>query len=139
MKNTLIKFLAFAFIVVGCTSGKVDSNKNSDPLKKYQEVAQKKFKKDIEYSKSPNGDYVLCIKDIKGSAQQPMNNLSFFVYDVKKDKITFELKVGAGTVKWLDKKTVEVYRTPGALPQGYNQDNYTTYYNVIDGTSRPKK
>ena len=132
-KYKIIGLFALALVISSCASGKVDSGQKSDI--KYEQVAQRKLKGTIEYIKNSTGDYVLCTK----TTNEGVRNLEFLVYDIKNDKISFDLKVGNGSVAWFDATHVQVTQVPGVIPQGFEMADYTTLYNVIDGSSRPKK
>ncbi len=135
------KYVVFAVILSLFASACASSKKNSDNQSEdiYKQLAEEKYQDNIEYSRSPNGGFMLVIKDIKGTSQQPRNDLRFFVYDLKNQKITFELRVGMGVVKWMDENHLEVFRTPTVVREGYERDDFITVYNALDGSSRPKK
>ena len=125
----------FVTLISACASRQQGSAKHSGK-QEYRRVAESKLKNQITYTKSPGGKYMLCAS--KDATRITGTNLMLMVYDLKKDKIVFELKVGEGSVKWYDKRHLLVSATPGAVLKDQDRDIYSTIYNVLDGTSKPK-
>ena len=136
--NRFLLLITFAFL--SCASSKNRSGTAQDQDQAmYRQLAEEKYQGKIKYKPNPDGFYMLCINDTKGTAQKPQNQLQFFIYDLKNEKLTFELKVGSGYVKWLGNKHVEVFRTPGVMRKDQSRDDFTTVYDVISGKGIPKK
>lgn len=137
--NTLIYYTTLAcglFIYSSCatnnqTAKSKKSNSNIPKMsEKYKEVATQKFTENITYLFNKNKTCVLCLKDDKGTAKRPQNDLRFFAYDLTKEAIIYEKSVGAGTVSWFDDEHIAIFYLPGIMGNDQTQDDYTTLYNI---------
>lgn len=100
---------------------------------KLQTISKQYFQEDeIEattiYNKSQ--DFALCYKEMKGTSQNPSNTLKYFIYDVSNESIVYESSLDGGYVKWLNDDEVEIFVTPGLMPQNTSKSDFATYFNV---------
>jgi hypothetical protein len=121
----------------GCTS--INATKTTGQSSHFKDMAIMKLGENPTYKMNGSKTYVLCIKDVKGTAQQPRNSLSFIVIKLDDNNIALEQKFEGGTVGWYSDHEVEVFRTPGIVQKDQSQDDFTTIYNVVTGKSYPKK
>ena len=138
MKINVLILLA-ALTISGCTSIKVSSIATNGESS-YKELASSKLGvSDPIYLLSESNTYVLCIKDVKGTVQQPRNLLSFVVIKMDDNKVVLEENVEGGTVDWFSDNSIQVFRTPGIMRDDQTRDDFITLYNVETGISSKKK
>ncbi len=105
---------------------------------RYKDVAINKYKEGYIFYPSGNTKYVLCTKEIEGTALNPANHIDFFVYDGIEEKIVLEKTVDNGKVKWYSDFQIEVLSIPGNMAQGQTLDDYTKVYNIESGEVKTK-
>lgn len=134
MKNAFILILLFA---AGCAT--VKTTTTSDQTPEYQKVAFSLLGEDLTYTMNEPQSYVLCVKEMPGTSQQPRNSISFVVIDLSNNQMVIKQKLTGGTVGWYSDYEIEVFQTPGMVRHDQSKDDFTTIYNVTKGTSYPKK
>lgn len=102
----------------------------------YKPLAAEKLGPDAEFTFNEDRSFVLAQSMIEAS--KGGLSFSFFVFDMKNEKIVLEQQVESGYVKWLSKTEIEIFRTPGIMRQDQTRDDYTQVHNVLTGESMPK-
>lgn len=138
MRQAIIS-IAFLVLLSACGGTKISNTSGQETKQTFQEMATKKLGTDVTYTMNDSKSYVLCVKEVKGTPQQPRNSISFVVIKLSDNAVVLEQKFEGGTVGWYSDKEVEAFRTPGTMRDDQTQDDYTTLYNVVKGTSYPKK
>ncbi len=136
-----MKILSTSFVllllVVSCGASK-SSNSNQEEKTAYKKIALTKLGDNITYVLNETKTYVLCIKETKGTVQQPRNSIKYLVVKISDNAVALESTVDGGTVKWYNLKMVQVYQTPGIMRDDQTKDDFITLYNVETGKSYPK-
>ena len=138
MKQSYLKSVIFCFdlllmIEAGCKS--TEKATTNQETKAYLEPAAK-LGDGVKYSFNKDRSYVLAqsTPDINGQN----TSFSFFVFDMKAEKIVLEQTIDSGFVQWLSDNEIEVFLTPGVMRNDQSRDEFTTVYNVATGASQPK-
>ena len=97
---------------------------------KYQKIAEEKYKHDIIYTFNQSKSYVLCKKFVKPSPKMHQSSVSFFVYDLEKDKIVYEKSVDNGKVKWANDSKLKISIIPGIISGDEDMRNYNYLYDI---------
>lgn len=141
MNNLLNYLIPVLLIMYGCASSKVDSgSSDAGNSEEYKSIASEKYPgESVRYINSPEGRYVLCVNEKKATAQNPRNNVKYFVFDLKSNKVAYEENLGAGYVKWFSETQIERFRTPGIIQKDQTNDDIATLYNLETGKSVTKK
>jgi len=129
-----ILMLAGFILLYGCSK----TASITTTSERYKDVAINKFKDGYNFYPSGNKKYVLCTKEIEGTAINPANHIDFFVYDVEEEIIVLEKSVDNGKVKWFSDFQIEVLAIPGIMAQGQTLDDYTKVYNLESGAVKTK-
>lgn len=139
--KTIIMFLT---ILVSCTSAKKTSvasqeNQHGSPaVEKYKTLAMEKYKEGIDYVFNESGSFVMCVHAAKPSAEHPQKTISFFVYDLKNEKILYEESVGDGSVKWKNDVQIEITSKIGIITPSH-QSNIIHYVYDVSTQKKLKK
>lgn len=136
MKQIIVYSILGLFLI---SCGTKVSKSTDDNSSNYEKVAVEKLGANLTYSMNDSKTFVLCMNDVKGTAQQPRNTISFVVIKLSDNSVVLEQKFDGGTVGWYSDTEVEVFRTPGMIRKDQTRDDFTTLYNVSKGTSYPKK
>ena len=104
----------------------------------YRQLAVSKLGDNLQYLPNADGNYMLCVHEVKGTSLQPANQITYLVIRVSDNAIVHESKFTGGQVGWFSKQEIEVYRTPGIMQKGETDANYTTLYNIVTGSKRSK-
>ncbi len=122
-------------IIAGCsTTSKVKSTDDN-----YLNIAKEKFGDDATFTKSPDDSYVLCMKEVKGTATSPQNHIDYFAYDLSKAEVVLENSIDNGKVGWYSGFQLEVVNFPGTMAEGQTLDDYTKIINLKTGKSVSKR
>ncbi|MDN5199940.1 hypothetical protein QQ008_01170 [Fulvivirgaceae bacterium BMA10] len=122
-------------LFMACTQNNVGTSQTPD---NYKSIAKSKLGDDAKFNLSPEESYVLCLKETKGSVNQPQNHIKFFVYDLNSKLVVYENAIDNATVKWHSDDQLEIYRIPGIMKEGTSADDYTKIYDVKTGKSVAK-
>ncbi|GAB5524476.1 MAG: hypothetical protein Roseis2KO_23480 [Roseivirga sp.] len=102
----------------------------------YLTLAKEKLGDNVKFDFNEDRSYVLCQSEILPKAKS--KSFSFFVYNMKDEKIVLEQNVSAGFVQWLSTMEIEVFTTPGVMRNDQSRDDFTQVYHVATGKSTPK-
>lgn len=136
--NKLLIIVILGVFNANCGSS-IMSNSTQAKTATYKEIAVKKLGQGVAYSINDSKTYVLCVSDLKGTAQQPRNSLSYVVIKLKDNSILLEDKFEGGTVSWSGDAEIEVFRTPGIIREDQTRDDFITFYDVESGNSSKKR
>lgn len=144
----MIKGIGIIFICISissCFSRKVENENRifvrGDTVQvqlNYQREAESKLPPMVEYILSPEGGYMLCFTEQKGTATQPQNFIRFLVYDLGSSKTIYESSVGNGRIGWYSETQLEIFQRPGTMATGQTLDDYTRIVNIITQQTRLK-
>lgn len=128
MKTKIL--LLILYLIVSCNS--IETNKNDNQLRKFNfeklaQIANEKYKKDYNIKYNTNGDYALCIHKRKSNIPGPAS-VDFFIYDLSKDKITYEGNIPMGIVSWESEYEIKIEEIPGTVQKNINQ----TYFYLLN-------
>ena len=127
MKNTFVLLLVFSILTIGCSSSKsTDTTRMSADttrMETYQSIAEEKLEGKIVYEMNENESYVLCKTYI---LRDNVKYVSFFVYDLKNEKVTYEPKLRTRNVNWTSEHQITVNLFMG-IPTGEGTDNSFNY------------
>ncbi|RMD90032.1 MAG: hypothetical protein D6813_09800 [Calditrichaeota bacterium] len=93
----------------------VHNQNNFRNLPGYQIIAQKKWGSSTQFLFNTDSSFVICLKQAKPTAKNPLPRLSFFIYDINKERILFEDSFENGTIHWMGPYQVEVIPMPGTV------------------------
>lgn len=126
--------------MLSCASSKVDSSSTeASEQKDYKTIAVEKYGENVSYVASPEGRYMLCVKEIKGTAKQPRNQVKYFVFDTQESSVVREENLGAGYVKWFNETKLETFKTPGIMKVDQTSDDIAMLYDLVSGKSMTKR
>lgn len=131
----------FLSLLIAATSLACNSTKTSavnNQIDDYKTIAKEKYGDNATFKHSPDEQFVLVVKEDKGTPKQPQNSISYFVYDLKKRDIVLEDTFGPGSVKWFENNKLEVFQIPGTMPEGKDKNDFTYIYNVETGEKTVK-
>lgn len=100
-----------AGVLMSCSGREVE--RSTSIVERYQLLSLQRYGKDAECIMNPAQTAVLCMKHSKPTAQVPQRQVSFFLYDIAADKVTFEDNLPNGSVEWKDDRSVMVTIVPG--------------------------
>jgi len=132
MINQLFKIvflLYFICSVFACSTSKSNTAKYLES-KKYQKLAEEKYKNNIKYSFNQIKSYILCQKKYKPSPSMPQGSVSFFVYDLAKDKIIYEKSIDNGDVRWANDYQLQIKIVPGNISDEEDLKKFNYLYDV---------
>jgi hypothetical protein len=109
--DILFSFLLLLF--VSCGSNREDIRERKSELPRYHAMAAQMYGQAAEFLFNDEKRAVLCLKKPKPTAQNPQQQVSFFVFDLSADSLVFEDEIVDGSVSWKDNFTVLVIALPG--------------------------
>jgi len=125
--NILGTFTLAALLIGSCATSNTKAVSQVDG---YEKIAEERFGESAKYEHSPDEQYVLCYAEERGTAKQPQNTITYFVYDLKKEAIVHEDTFGPGSIKWYDDNKLEIFMIPGMMPANKTKEDFTYIYNV---------
>jgi hypothetical protein len=106
--------LSLAFLT-SCGSAGKDLKEPNSRSARYRVLAAQNYGEGTEFVFNNGKTAVLCLKKSKPSASNPLQQVSFFVFDLSIDSTVFEDKIPDGSVSWKDSVTVLVHIMPGMV------------------------
>lgn len=97
-----------------CSSSEETSEKTVT-IEKYTELAKDKFGDNFATQMNSDKTYVLCSNVPKSIRDNGPTAVSYFIYDLKNDKIVFEESIPDGNVSWLNEHQIKVTIIPGIV------------------------
>jgi hypothetical protein len=94
--------------------------------KDYKAIAFLKFGADTVSLKAPGEIYILCYKKNDSDHLNPNTSVEFFIFDSKKQIITYEDKVMGATFEWKSDDELIIYEQRGIIesPQDKGKVRY---------------
>ncbi len=114
-------FLTCVIVFASCTSSPRGGSASSQDMKdsasvaKYETIAIERYKDRIEYVFNESKVFVLCIHSNKPTAKMPESIVSFFVYDLKMNRVILEESIRDGSVRWIDEQRIEIVQKTGTV------------------------
>ena len=130
-----LSVLVILTLLIGCKSAETKQKTEAETTA-YKALTEK-WGNTVKYDFNKGRSYVLA--QSVPSAKSSSTGFSYFVYDMKAEKVTIRGEVDSGYIKWLSEKEVEIFRTPGVMAPNTTRDDYTEVVDVVSGKSTPKK
>jgi len=113
-KITLQLFLLF--FLFGCVANKKMNKEEVNTQKKtYQQVAEKKMGKNIDYGLNADKSYVMCKKMIPDRTLNPNQLIEFFIYDIQQEEIIYEDKIANAKISWHNNTQLLITKQKGYI------------------------
>ena len=106
---------AILFIITNACASAPKNVQEKTNAEKYQTIAESKYQTGIEYLFNETRTHVLCRHAEKPTTMKPQHRVSFFIFDVKSDSLSFEESLPDGMVAWKNARQVEVTAYPGMV------------------------
>lgn len=132
--STSFLILLSLVLLMGCKN-KPNQAKQSEETTAYKELTLK-WGSQVQYDFNQDRSFVLA-QSVPG-VDSKSRDVSYFVFDMKAEKITTEGNVENGSVSWLSLKEIQIFRVPGKMSPGQSRDDYTTVVDVLTGKQTPK-
>ncbi len=132
----MIKFLvqSFSLVVVIFTSCSPPQSKSITEEIKLESQKLLAVEEGITYEVNPTGNFILCKREVPGTATRPENQIDFVVYSKEKESFTIDRKsLYRAIVEWHQDYLVKVVSIPGNMPEGKTLDDYAIYYDARTG------
>ena len=119
-----ILFSALLILSFECSSSKETSEKTETTeikeektveIEKYTELAKDKFGDNFSIQMNSDKTYVLCSNVPKSIKDNRPATVSYFIYDLKNEKIVFEESIPDGNVSWLNEHQIKITIIPGIV------------------------
>ena len=141
MKHIKLLFLALLTFSFECSSSEETSEKTETSqinkektvtIEKYAELAKDKFGDNFSIQMNSDKTFVLCSNVPKSIKDNEPTAVSYFIYDLKNEKIVFEESIPDGNVSWLNEHQIKVTIIPGIVKRDDEGGSNTEYiYDVI--------
>lgn len=120
-----------ALCINSCSSDSTSTHTNS--FSNAQKTAQKKYGKNYSVIPNNNRSYLLCINNKKENSAYP-KGISFFVYSLEKNQITYEdFNNLTSRIKWVSDFKLEQRVRPGNVEEGKNIEDFIYIINANSG------
>ena len=119
-------------MLISCGSSKRESARLTRN-EAYKVVAVRKFKAPIRYIYNDTKSHVLCFNQAKASTRNPFPSLSFFIYDLKSEKVIYEETLDNGSVLWLNENRVQITVIPGVITSAHKKEDTIYIYDLKTG------
>ncbi len=126
--------LVLLVMLVGCKSA--ETKQVTGPETTAYKGLTQKWKGQAKYEFNKDRSYVLAQSEPPATADY--YDFSYFVFDMKAEKVVLQGDIASGFVKWISEKEIEVFQTPGKMGPTQTRDDYTEVINVETGKSTPK-
>ncbi|VAX28835.1 hypothetical protein MNBD_IGNAVI01-2120 [hydrothermal vent metagenome] len=103
--------------VLSCSSVEKDAKENevnSVNIVKLKKVAEEKYHDNFKIIFNSNKDFALCVHKNKSKIPGP-ESINYFVYDISKDKITYEGNIPNGSISWESDYKIRLEEIPGII------------------------
>jgi hypothetical protein len=139
-------FLTFLSLLVSCTSSprgggaSIQEKKEPVVMTKYEMIAVEKFKDHIDYVFNETKTHVLCMKTNKATPKMPESTVTFFIFELKNEKIVLEESIVDGAVRWVNDRQMEIIQRTGTVSKN-DPDRTKSYLFDLDSgkkTELPK-
>jgi len=124
--------------VLSCSSVEKDVKKNevdSANIKTLKKVAEEKYQNNFKIVYNTNKDFALCIHKNKSNVPGP-ESINYFVYDLSKDKITYEGNIPQGNISWESDYMIRLEEIPGIIQK--DKPSSTVYILNVKTNSKTK-
>jgi len=120
---------------VACKSAEKKAGTSGQETTAYKQLALK-WGDQVKYDF--NTDRSMVLAQSLPAPNDKSLRISYFVFDMKTEKVRTEGNLETGAVQWLSVKEIEVFNTPGKMAPNQTRDDYTMVINVITGEQTPK-
>lgn len=100
------------FFVLACASSNRTTPESAEGFKA---AAAERLGAEVSYAFNPDSTHVLCVKKAHPSADDPLPDAQFVIYDLRREEVVFQDRVANASVKWLNAAQVQVVVTPGIV------------------------
>jgi len=118
MKRILHSFpflLLISVVLVSFNCHKDVTKDNGKQIKSFEQIALEKYKNNIGYMYSPDSSFVACFRKETKEEANGVQQLRFFIYDIKNDKLVFEDNLRSENILWLNNYKLKVMKRPGMV------------------------
>jgi len=115
-KNILLLFVLLIG-VLSCSSVEKDVKENEVDIvniEKLKKIAEEKYQNNFKIVYNTNKDFALCIHKNKSNIPGP-ESINYFVYDLSKNKITYEGNIPQGSISWESDYKIRMEEIPGII------------------------
>jgi len=105
------------FFISSCSSVEKDVKENiitPDNIEALKKIAKEKYKDYFELLYNTKKDFALCINKNKSDIPSP-ESINYFVYDLLKNKITYEGNISQGNISWISDYEIRLEEIPGIV------------------------
>jgi hypothetical protein len=95
--------------------------------KKYELMAEEKYKGYVDYIPNTDSSFIICINQDKPNAENPFPTLNFCVFSITKDTIIYEESLANGKVYWKNDYQIKVDFSPGQVQNDKEPYQYYIY------------
>ena len=111
LSRNFVLLLMCGVLMSACTKKQMEPPKTKP---NYVRAAEAEYKGAIRYAHNATKTCVL-ITSQQSNKQQPINFVRFMLYDQAQNKVVYRSKQVRGTVRWADKRYIEVRPEPGIV------------------------
>jgi uncharacterized ubiquitin-like protein YukD len=121
----------FLLIFWNCSGSRYTISNNIKTNKEYKTFAEDKIKSGYNIGYNSDSSFAIYQKAINTEPGHPQNSISFFIYDLNKDKIIYEESVQDGNIEWQNDHLVKIVNRHGIVSQEMKTSNFQIrYYDV---------
>lgn len=119
-------------MLISCGSSKKESARLTRN-EAYKVVAAQKYNAPIQHLFNDTKSHVLCFNQTRASTRNPFPSLSFFIYDLKSEKVIYEETLDNGRVLWLNENQVQITVIPGVITSAHKKEDTIYIYDLKTG------
>ena len=114
-----------------CSGSRYTTSSNIKANSGYKKFSEEKIKSGYSIIYNSDSSFVLFQKPLNTEIRHTQNSISFFIYDLNKDKIIYEESIQDGNIEWQNDHLVKIVNRHGIVSLEKNASNYTIqYYDV---------
>lgn len=127
--TAIMKYYALIYICLNLFFAGCSHTEQSASLigREYEKLAKTKYDGTIEYTASPDKQFVLVVNKEKENSAGLIN---FFIYDLKQSLIVFEDKISFANVFWKNNSRLEVTIFPEMISTSQNKKGHGYYFDT---------
>ena len=117
MSSKVRVILLVLYFIVSCRSVETDKNENqleAFNTEKLTLIATEKYEKNFILEYNSTKDFALCIHKKKSNIPGP-ESISYFVYDLAEENITYESNISNGSINWKSDYNLIIEEIPGTI------------------------
>jgi hypothetical protein len=89
--------------------------------------------KEVKMSLNEKGNLILHQTIEKPTSSKPFPSVSFYIYDLKKDKIIYEDFISRGKIDWHEGSILKIWKVPGMVKHNHQATDDITYIDACSG------